>query len=388
MFNLSRYIAFLLLLLVGCVKPFDYGSVDYERAIVVDGLFTDKKDKHKVFLGYTYPINTFETTPISGAQIMVMDSKGNEYPFVETISGAYTTIDSVAGISGETYQLMITLEDGSSYESRPTLLMASQPIDSIYDRYAHLPSETKGRNEGGIQFFLDVHDDSNQNRHFRFEWEETFVIYVPYPSNYIYYEESDTWEYRTERVGTCYTTNYSNQLILGNSIGSSTNRLAEFPIRFVSEESTTLRHRYSILVRQYVLDEYAYNYYRKVRESIESGGSLFDKQQGTITGNISSINNPGEMVLGYFEVSGTNETRVFFDAEELDEEVKRPPYPYPCTNELIITVNDSVAYYYQQGYYIVNDTQIPFEPNMEMAPQLCTECASYASTVRPEFWID
>ena len=376
--------------LISCIKPFDYESVSYEKVIVVDGQFTDRKDLHKVSLHYTYPIHTKEPVPISGASMEIVDSQGNSFSLIETSSGIYRSMDSIAGTQGEEYQLRFSLSDGKSYESIPSKLFQSPPIDSIYDQYAELPSEIKNRNEGGIQFFLDVHDEANLAKYFRYEWEETYVIHVPYPSNVVYHEEDSTWEERIEPIGTCYQTNYSNQLILGNSIGSKTNRLSEFPIRFVSGENETLRSRYSILVRQYVLNDNAYNYYRKLRESIESGGTLFDKQQGAILGNIISKDSEQEPVLGYFEVSGITESRVFFNYLDLDQQLRRPKFIFPCLNATIETTRDSTIFYMEVygGLLIVEDkqTMIPGELDIVLAPQGCSDCSWYATTVKPDFW--
>ena len=368
----------------GCIKPYEYESVSYEENIVVDGLFTDKKEYQQVRLTYTYPIDVQSIIPIKGANVQVIDGKGNSFELMEIQSGVYRTTDSIAGIPGEEYQLQFSLSNGKRYESKPSKLIKSPPIDSIYDHYAELPSDVKNRNEGGIQFFVDVHDDTNLARYFRYEWEETYVIHVPYPSNVIYYPETKSWEPRTEGVGTCYKTNYSNQLILGNSIGSKVNRLSEFPIRFVSGENETLRSRYSILVRQYVVDDPAYNYYRKLRESVESGGTLFDKQQGAVLGNIVSLDDPGEVVLGYFDVAGVSEKRAFFAYLELDEKLNRPRFNFSCTNSLIETTRDSVPYYYEfEGKLIVTD-DFPFP--IQMAPKNCSDCSWYATTIKPDFW--
>ena len=370
-------------LLTGCILPFEYESLSYEKAIVVDGRFTNQKEYQQVSITYTYPINEQSTTPVTGASVQVTDNKGNSFDLVETSSGVYRTIDSIQGTPGNEYQLRFTLKDGSRYESVPSTLLISPPIDSIYDRYAELPSELKNRNEGGIQFFVDVHDEANLAKYFRYEWEETYVIHVPYPSNFIYYSESNTWEPREVGVGTCYKTNYSNQLILGNSVGSKVNRLSEFPIRFVSGENESLRTRYSILVRQYVIDDNAYNYFRKLRESVESGGTLFDKQQGAVLGNIISTDHPEEQVLGYFEVAGVTERREFFKFLDLDIQLKRPSFIYSCFNTLIETTRDSVAFYYEQGMLIVNDNN---PDPIQMAPVNCSDCSWYASTNKPDFW--
>jgi len=383
-----------LLLLASCVKPFDYESVSYEKVIVVDGSVTDIDKSHRVRLHYTYPVNQNSITPIQGATVWVQDGKGNRYSYVESEKGEYLSAP-FAGVSGESYQLHFTTSDGLMYESDIVTLKKSPPIDSIYNRYAELPSDELHRNEGGLQFFIDTHDDTGIARHFRYEWEDTYQIRVPFPSIFIYYPESHTWSYRgqDESVGTCYTSDQSSRIILGNMQGKNQNRLAEVPVHFVSQEPPTLRHRYSILVRQYCIDENAYNYYRKIKESIESGGSLFDKQLGSLPGNMKSIDHPTALVLGYFEVAGVTALRSFFSySRDLQYKIIRPSYPFDCRDQLFTTSEDSVAYYYTQhnmSLVTVNDTGLPFMPvTFDMAPKKCADCSNYASNKKPDFWVD
>ena len=54
--------------------------------------------------------------------------------------------------------------------------------------------------------------------------------------------------------------------------------------------------RFSTLVRQYPLDQEAYNYWLTVQKNSQSLGGLFDLQPSQIRGNIHGVTNPNDVV--------------------------------------------------------------------------------------------
>jgi hypothetical protein len=390
------HIAFLsitVLLLVRCTKPFDAESFGFDRVLVVDGQITDELKQHQVTLSYTYPIGEEAKSTLNNAEVWVEDGDGGRVDYSETDPGVYQTDVSFSGVVGQTYQLFFTTPEGKKYHSNSIELLKSPPIDSIYDQYARLTTDESTSALDGIQFFIDTHDETNKAKYFRYDWEETYQIRTPYPSYYIYFEPEDSIANREIPVHVCYNSNKSSSIIVGNTLGSVESRLAEMPVRFISNQVDFLRSRYSILVRQYAINESSFSFYRKLKESNESGGSLFDKQQGTITGNIRSIDDPDETILGYFEVAGVSLKRAFFSFSDLDREFPRPDFRYACNyNDLIDTTRDSIAQYAAGSAYLI--TQIyetptePIEERYVLAYRLCADCSSYASLVVPEFWTE
>ncbi len=381
--------ALLLLAILGCTKPFEIESFDFERVVVVNGLVTDEFKKHDVFLSYTRPIGSQEKDLMTSAEVWIKEVGGAKISYSEIAPGHYQSTTEFAGVSGKQYELHFITSDGEEYRSTSVTLIKSPPIDSIYDQYATVSLEGEAELNSGIQFFIDTHDDNEQAKYFRYEWREDFKIVSPYPSRYVYNEEDSSYSYREIQGHICYDSSVSNQLIIGTSVGSSVNRLVQFPIRFVSGQSDRLRNRYALYVKQYAISESAYGFYRKLKESNESGGSLFDKQQGTITGNVFSIDNPTSTVLGFFDAAGVSEKRTFFSNSDLDRRVGLPPFRYDCSPfTLIETTLDSISFYAgDQGYQIVSANPLD-RPAAVLGTLSCTMCDWYATTVKPDFWID
>jgi len=382
------YIAFLLTATVRCIVPYDIEFTGFDQVVVVDGVVSTQFKKHKIILSYTHPIEYSQSSSLQGAQVWVEDNVGTTYNFIENSPGEYYSELEFAARDDRDYQLFFKTEEGKLYQSDKNRPINSPPIDRIFNRYADIIPSNSSEQEKGIQFFLDSNDPTGMAKHFRYEWEETYKIVTPYTSNYQYDIDRDEIILRETPINICYSGNTSTSLILGTTVGSSVNRIAELPIRFVSGETDILRNRYSILVRQFAVNNTTYNYYQRIKDS-ERRGSLFDEQQGSVIGNVSSVDNPVETVLGNFEVSGVSVKRVFFDFADLDNQLLFPSYGYNCTSdELVGTSLDSLLYYVQRDYNIIAPAVLDADPQVTLGLRYCTDCTTFASSIKPDFWID
>ncbi|WP_421873629.1 DUF4249 domain-containing protein [Marinoscillum sp.] len=381
--RLTNYIAPLILgLALSCVKPYDFDPDNFDRVLVIEGQISDEQGPHRISITYTYPLDTLLNEFVSGATVWVEDGNGVRTPFVQIEGGFYQSPEAFAGQVGQTYQLHIELPDGSAYESSSELLQAAPAIDAVYGKYTEQANSAGDQNTGGIQFFID--SETSDHAYYRYSWEEGYKIETPYPARYMVTDDSMLVLMDTS-IGICYKEGFSTELIYGTTNNSTVNRMVEFPIRYLSDEQQQLRVRYSILVKQYAINESAYLFYKQLDENNESGGSLFDQQNGTVIGNISSTSNSGENVLGYFEAAGVSKKRAFFNDEDLDEQFDRPRFPYACHYSLtIVTSADSALYYVRQGGNVFSYD--PFLNEVQIQSISCTDCSFYADTTPPNYW--
>ena len=359
--HIFKFMSFLILLTMAgsCILPYEFESLDYDKVIVVDGVVSTEFKKHYVDLSYTVPISSYEQAALQGADVWVENSNGITFPFVEETPGHYLSEVEFAADEDYEYQLFFRTDAGKLYQSTRNKPIPSPPIDSIYDRYAELIQANSTVVDVGIQFFLDSYDPSGIAKNFRYEWEETYKIITPYKSFYEYDDSLGEIVYRETPIDVCYTTNTSESLIIGTSAGASVNRMAEFPVQFVRGDTDILRHRYSLLVRQFSVNNDTYNYYQQIKAS-ERQGSLFDEQQGSVIGNIVSASDPNEVILGNFEVSGVSTLRVFFNFDDLDDRLLYPDFRYRCLSEdlIFVSVNDVLTYLEDNTYNIIEITDV------------------------------
>lgn len=380
----------LLLLIGSCVIPFEIDIEEYDKVIVVEGVVTTELKRHSVHLSYTTPLSSDGLAFLQGADVWVEKSDGEVFSFIEESPGDYKSNIEFAAEADYEYQLFFRTATGKLYQSTKDRPIPSPPIDSIYDRYAELIQANSTTQEVGIQFFLDSYDPTGNAKNFRYEWEETYKIVTPYKSILDYDNSLGQIVYREIPIDICYSTNTSTSLIIGTSVGTSANRIVEFPVQFVTGDTDILRNRYSILVRQFSVSNATYNYYQRIKTS-ERQGTLFDEQQGSVIGNIISADDPNEVVLGNFEVSGVSSLRAFFSLGDLDDRILTPDYRYRCIPDDIIStsVSGAVSLVQSNTYNIVDivDNEVG-PPTAIMAPDLCSDCTEFATNVKPDFWID
>lgn len=374
------------ILLAGCSIPIDPESFDYQRSVVVDGSVTDEFKQHEVSIQYSTPISGEQAQSLT-ATVWIETGKGEIINYHRQLD-TYISDEPFEGKTGESYQLHFILENGEAFESAPSQLIKAPKIDRIYNRYAELAPEGAAQNEGGIQFFLDAHDETETAQYFRYEWIEDYKIITPNIAFDLYVFPTGIID-KPFPTHICYARDQSKSTIIGNSIETG-GRIAEFPIRFISSTTDILRNRYCILVRQYAIDVNTYNFYSRFKKLNETTGSLFDKQVGSIPGNIYSLTDPDEVVLGYFEAAGVSEKRVFYDFEELDPAFPRPEYRGNCGPEWeFITsydMNPAIGSWGRDldviGYYLGS----PSYPIITNVP--CTDCTGYGPTTPPDYWME
>ncbi|MFY0608451.1 MAG: DUF4249 domain-containing protein [Cyclobacteriaceae bacterium] len=380
----------LLIMIIGCVQSYDFDPQQFEKVLVVEGTLSNSPEPHIVKISYTYTLESGYPQLVSDASVWLEDQDKTRTDYSEVSRGVYMLPENFAGQVGSSYQLFIQLEDGRSFSSTRELLRASPAIDSIYARYVRTIDEDNNEVVQGIQFYVDAAGQETESAYLRYKWEDAHKIMVPFPANYeLEYGEEDTIIVPIKQpVGVCYTEESSNELLYTSTLGTIENRVAEFPVRFVDERARILKHKYALLVRQYAISEEAYLFYKRLQENNDSGGSLFDQQTGSVFGNISSNDENGEQVLGYFQVSGVTDLRRFFSRRDFDRELAYPDFLQACyLDSGIVTTPDSAFYYLQQTDGLIHDYD--FETStITIHSRRCTDCSYYADVTPPDYWED
>lgn len=385
------HISLLVVGIYACVEPYDFEVRDTEEVMVVDASFTNEVKNQEVRLFLSYPLDGNKGTALSGATISILDlDSDREYSFSETSEpGVYASVEQFGGSPGNSYQLKITTNDGDRFESLPEKMPDPVAIDSIYGRYIERPSTEDDRNLKGVQFMVDNHNDDAPFSNYRFEYREDYSINVTYPSFYEYLREEDSLVFRNPSIQTCYNFRESTDFIAETTSGQSENRLSEFPIVYVENIEPQLRFAYSLTVRQLSISPGAYQYYKNLKENNESSGSFFDKQKGTVLGNISNVSDQSFPVLGYFEVAAVSvDYRVFPAGAFRSQGFVPARYSYCNYNEYADTLGvDTLKYIDGLGttknVFTYTD---PFQTSVIVVPSTCSDCRNYGVLDKPDFW--
>lgn len=378
-----------MLWILGCTEPFEGAVEGFEDVLVVDAIITNENKRQEIRLTRSFRFDEEGPQAEGNANVIVDDGEGEQFVFIEEEPGIYLSNIPFAAELGKDYNLSITTEDGRSYGSDAMQLpTASTTIDDLYAERT-----TNDQGEEGMGIFVDTFDPDRASNYYRYEYEETFKIIAPFwsPNDVVFVIQLSTGPVfevilreREERV--CYGTDREKTIELANTLNLSEDRLSRFPVRFINRNNYILSHRYSILVRQYVQTQEAFDYYEALKGLSQSPNSVFTEDQpGFLPGNVFSLDDDSENVAGFFEVAAVTEERIFFSYEDFFPGEELPPYVRECNTapasgedlKGILDRGNSVLYEFD-----------PSEGGYLMTPRECGDCTALGSNKVPDFWVE
>ncbi len=383
--NHWKSLVLILTSVVGCVDSVPLTSIKYDQALVIEGYISSDFKQQVIRISRTSPLNVQQFLPESGATVTVHDDQGSVFQTIESQSGIYLTLP-FAGIVGRSYQLRITTKEGKSYTSEEIKLKDVPEIGSIYATY---PSPEPYASDG-IQIYLDSPDPSRLTTYYRWEYEYTYEIQTPYPSRFIWLGGNNV-NIRELPVDRCWHSDTSRVTLIQDNSHLEQPGVKAFPLKFIPADGRDLVVKYSILVRQYPLDEPMYRYWNQLKKINESQGTLFDIQPGIVKGNVYAIGNSGETVLGYFDAGVIKTKRVFFVPHDFAAARFQPiDYFGVCGS-----INPAFIPFDKIGQYMTVNSltqEIVAAGEDELGsfyivwPKTCCDCTRDGSNMIPDFW--
>ncbi|WP_294958988.1 DUF4249 domain-containing protein [uncultured Flavobacterium sp.] len=402
-------ISLLLLLAVtisSCTEQYVFQNTDFESALVVEGTITNELKNQTIRLSQVYQLEESGPKLEKGANVFVTDDKGNEYQFEEKDT-IYSSITPFKAEPGRKYQLKIKTREGKNYTSDEQVLTTETKIDNVT-----ATAETVN-GQRGVQINVNSFEPTNTSKYYRYEYTETYKIIAPvwssqetvmvsipaipanpdqdFPGSPA--REDIVLRLRNRETRTCFSTKKSSDIILHNTNSLSEDRV-HFPVRFISNQNYIISHRYSIFVKQYVQNLAAYTYYKTLKDLSTSGGILSPKQPGFFYGNIKSVENPSEKVIGFFEVSSVSSERIFFNYADLFPKEPLPPYyESDCTVKEFVDCEGLPPCSGIQLRGAIRSKELVFvstdyNGNYGMVKPACGDCTSFSSNIVPPFWVD
>ena len=375
-----------------CTEPYELKSNIFEKVLVIEATIINELKHQEVNLSRSFRLNENSGSNFeSGATVKIISSDGTLYLF-EELNQKYISIDEFEPAQNVSYQLFITTADGKNYTSTSETITAVNQIESV-----NTTVETKD-GERGVQISVNSYDPTNSSKFYRFTYEETYKVIAPkWSPNKITIDNNNnvTIVPRDDpETRICYKTQGSKEILIENTSLLSEDRILNFPIRFISKNDYTIANRYSILVKQYIQNYASYAFYKNLKKFSENGGLLSQTQPGFFYGNINSIDDSNEKVIGFFDVATVSTKRIFFNYDEIFPDELAPGYYDDCevfyfdSLDFEVPGNPStnfwalkghhnsgkLVYYYNQGRYFY------------MVKPICGDCTSYASNVIPTFW--
>lgn len=399
--NLYRILAIMLLVVVaGCVYDYEPEDGDIQGLdnplVVIDGDII-VGGITKVKIGLTRSLTEEEEVVPLGASVWVEGEDG------EVLSGraleeeinSFEVDTEDLSLQGR-YRLGVSIPGRGEYLSAFKDVLVSPPIDSI--TYSIADDRSYARVE------VTTHNDAAYTRgndtdgflYCKWNYSENWESDAIFPSELEYDVKAQVMRelHWTETVARqyCFSEAESSGTFIANTEKLSENVIYKSVINEIPNTDTRLMRLYSIDVRQTALDKEAYIYWENNRNNTSGTGGLFGPQPSEIRGNIESRTIPGEVVIGYINVTTMQEKRAFIDW--LPERL----FSTDCVLKLVPRKpegskdpgNPLWNSQYNMGYrpvrYFDSGGSGYDESQAYWALEKCTDCRAYSNSTKPDFW--
>lgn len=381
---LQRSVSLCLLMTIACVEPYEIGALKSEEALVVEGVFSDVIKRHQISLSRATSYNEKYFRAERDADVTITDQNGNVIALSESDPGIYET-PVTAAADGNTYTLNIKTESGKRYASTEVLFKNGPEMDSINSKYIET---IDGK---GVEISVNTEDPTGQTRFYRWNFVETYEVRTPFPSVWRWLGGNDVI-FREDSINICYVTDTLRNILIQTTKNLEQDKVVGKVLKFIPEDSYSLTYKYSMLVQQFALSEDAYLYWENLLQSSEQQGALSDRQPGSLPGNIISLDDPSETVIGFFEACKVSEKRIFVSYVDFYKEGFRrpPPMRSSCLEIMPILAPElelgTYMQHYQESMYIWE--VYGFSPNatFQLMPKRCCDCRDLGPNVKPPFF--
>ena len=391
------------MLLKSCIEPVEFSTVSLETNLVVNALVTNEFKNHTIELSRTIPIDSSKLTPEKNATIFIKDNNGVIYDFQENNNGIYTSVSPFSAENNKKYSLTIETSDGQKYTSAEEMLPASSSVG-----YVDLEIERNSITEKQeLVIKVNSNPTTGDGKYYRYEYDETYKIKTPIWSQKKLLIISDTSPYEFELVdktpeedgiGFCYRTQKSKRILATETKSLSQDQVIGFPIRQIPLDSYIIGIRYSILVKQYVINQNTFDFYTLLDKFSNPDDIFSQTQVGNIPSNVTSVDNPQEdKVLGFFEVSSLSTKRIFLNRDEITESVfQNYQLLGNCAERVNPEIEDSrgrspLLNRLRTGWIYQSPPDIPvIPPNRpyQLALKICGDCSHLGPVNPPDFWTE
>jgi len=401
----------IVMLFAACKKPYNPTVVAANsNYLVVEGVIDAGSDSTIIKLSRTVNIsNKITANPELNAVVAVEGDQNITFPLTGKGNGYYAT----AGLNlnnAHKYRLRIKTA-GGEYVSDFVPVQNAPAIDTVSHIFKN----------DGVGIYVSTHDPNNNTHYYRWDYQETWVIHSTYYS--FYKSNGDTVIERNfinDEVYQCWRSDASSTINVGSSAHLASDVISNSPVTFISSTSEKISSKYSIivdqnaptnsaysiLVRQYALTGDAYAFWSNLEKDTQQLGSIFDAQPSELHGNIHSVTNPAEPVIGYISAGTVASKRVFISNQEIAAAWNsRPPYNDCLLDTLYLSytapgatvaVNQEDEYFNYNKHVLYQNRLIPIAAIFDeklgtiightgAAPE-CVDCTLRGTNKQPLFW--
>ena len=295
---------------IGCIDQFAVDLPANGEFIVINGLITNEAGPYMVSVSKSISLNS--SNGVSNAQVSISDGIGQVLSFFERSPGVYESdsISAFQGRVGSVYQLNVITADGDEYKSEPEVMVRVPEIRGMSFVARSKVDVTQAGNEVarvGIEALLSTSIVGDGGTFLRWDYRGVFLLHRP---NACVVCPQQCWVPDDQPR--------DNLLIFGSQVQEEGIPINDISITFLTPDFK-LDSPYVVWVKQFSLNRSAYDFWQAVDNQRTGTGTIFDATPNVIYGNMVSISNPNEQVLGYFGASAVDQKMLNISRDELPQ---------------------------------------------------------------------
>lgn len=321
--------------------------------VVVEGMITDRPGPYTVNLSYSNDVDeplSF-VNKIQQASVVLFDDHGYTEALREVAPGTYQTrANGIQGIVGHQYHIVITLLDGSIYESEPETLLPVGNIKKVYYEFEQKVAITPDSIPPGNGFNVYIDADVAPGQDGRVRWittgtyeirtfPERRIIPIKYEPIFIFeldppacsgyvVSRGKLVQIRPCECCHCWLYKYDPLPQLSETFFNS-GEIKRHLLTFIPADKNIFFSKYHLKVEQMSLSKNVYEFWKTIKAQRKSSSDLFQTPTPRVGGNIVT-GNSATRAIGYFAASSLRDTSFFITRDAM-------PYALPA----IDTVTDT-----------------------------------------------
>jgi hypothetical protein len=303
---------------LNCVEPYDFEIPSSLKAVVIEGLITDKSyDDTKAYpsdgryfqvsLSYSSDVTNTRSEPIENANVVLEVDDGTEYNFIEEIAGRYVLLnETFKAVSERQYRLVIR-HNGDVFTSHWEALPPSQEPAMPPIRFIESSRKVESGEVVGVRTIIDV-PSSESTKYYRWSYAPSWI---------------HTAMLGREQLRTCWIN--SPYYLIDYDVMIDEGKGSTKELFFIdTENNDKIFDLLSILVIQQSVTKDHYYFLEEMKRLNERNG-LFDNPPFNLKSNYTS-SNEAVMVVGYFGVVREQAQRWNFNARDVSYQVEDVRY--------------------------------------------------------------
>lgn len=313
------------LLLTTCIDKFNFNSDEPPRILNVEGYITTIPKAHQIrisrvekfgpeFIGLGRPVNL--------ANVLIKDDLGKVENLVETGSGYYVTSPDFAAVVGRSYNLEIQLFDGRRYISLKEKVVPVPEVDSVTYHAVRTVTTDRLIDEIGVQVMAHFQDPPEQENYYFWNLLESDFVLVTEPELYNLPFDHPTCP-RCPAPKPCCSRCFHKDVPKPTNIitisDSEFNGMYQTKgIAYVIDNGLRFKETYRLDIQHLSVSAETHRFLKLIDQQLSLTGSVFDPPPANIRGNLISLDNREEQVLGQFFVSDERFLRIYIQRDHLE----------------------------------------------------------------------